>query len=60
MLPTIFPSCSNLSKKNQTCFSTFPKQLNLLYCFAFSYTKTENLGQKKKIYSLPMTLLHES
>lgn len=60
MLPTKFPSCSDLSKRNKTCFSTFPEQLNVLYCVVFSYTKTENLGQKKKIYSLPTVLLYEN
>lgn len=54
MLPTIFPSCSDLSKRNKTCFSTFPEQLNVLYCVVFSYTKTENLGQKKRFIAFQL------
>lgn len=54
MLPTKFPSCSDLSKRNKTCFSTFPEQLNLLYCVVFSYTKMENLGQKKRFIAFQL------
>lgn len=63
MLFTLFSGCADLSKKAQTGFPTFPKQLNLLYCFAFAcchftIPKQKTWG-KKKVYSLPAILLYE-
>lgn len=63
---TLFSGCTDPSKKAQTGFPTFPKQLNLLYCFAFAcchitIPKQKTWGKKKKkVYSLPTILLYEN
>lgn len=59
MLFTLFSGCADLSKKAQTGFPTFPKQLNLLYCFAFTcchftIPKQKTWGKKKKFIAFQL------